>query len=1160
MARLVSIVLEVDDRGSAKVRKFSGELGRAAQTGAAQASSAFAAAEVSIAGSLDRMTSRMLRWGGLAATVFGAIAARQVLRFGADFGRAMSEVRAFTGATETQFQSLEGTARELGRTTVFTAVQSAEAMRNLSLAGFKTAEILEVVPDVLNLAAAGSIEMSEAASITSDVMRGMGIEANELTRAVDVLAFTASNSNQVLSDLGNAFKYAATTARAIGADFEEVNGALGILANRGIRADMAGTALRRTFSIMLGDLEEGEKGLGEFNVQLFDSEGRFVGLAEALRRLQGAGFNAADAMSVFGQRAGPAVLALLQAGPDALDEFTRSLEGAGGTAENVATTKLDNLWGQMKLLASASQELALSFFEKVEPSLRAAAKGATDLINAWSGSIRATDVLSGLSRAANAAALAFAVLAVNAGVKWVAAARAGFLATVQLATGFSALDMQLLRSQTLLETVAVSSTRARVAMAGLAAGIGFLAYQATRAVLEITGLDAKIQEFITANQDAQDSAVSAFGELEDNLRAVERGIAAFGRQGIEIDVDTRLLEQARGILSQAFDPEIGQEAFQSLAEGTEALQERFKGLRDVIFGASRAMMQDADAWAQAWESAGAKGANGLDRLRLALEAIRSASGGTGEAPPPPAPDLDTSKFDAAKKDLEKGLLEIGFLSQAMADTFGASFADVGKAADAASVPLDRVAAAFREDLVKIGDAATASGAVLSPFLADLVDRARALEGMRGIDELVASLGDPPEVAAWEALEGALTRVGIATQGMLEGFGASWRDTLRAASANGVGFEDAVRANAETLLSWGDAAARGGLVVDAELRRAIERARELNAEEIRTDAWDGLRFRLLDVGVVSQDAARIISEDLATAVEAAAEHGIAAGDVYRGLRDEVYRTVEAFVLAGEAIPESLAQAYDDARAGEFIEELRGSAFEFVSEIGSAWGDFVQGAIGSFSTLVGQVVTGQVSLAEGFKNLLRQGASQAIALLAQWGIQRLIVGKLTTTATAKEHAAQLSGSLAAVFANAFASTAAIPIIGPALAPIVAAGSLAAATAGAAGAGAAGAALGASLGSIPGAAEGGLVKQPQVVSVGEFGRPEAIVPLEGTAAKRVKRALGLEEGAGSSPISVTLNQNGPVLSDRVPQDFVERVAESLADMIRSGRLAAFPTAARS
>jgi hypothetical protein len=283
-------------------------------------------------------------------------------------------------------------------------------------------------------------------------------------------------------------------------------------------------------------------------------------------------------------------------------------------------------------------------------------------------------------------------------------------------------------------------------------------------------------------------------------------------------------------------------------------------------------------------------------------------------------------------------------------------------------------------------------------------------------------------------------------------------------------------------------------------------------------------------------------------------------VYRSLRDEVNRTVEAFVLAGEAIPESLAEAYDEARAGDFMETVRGQAFEFVSEIGAAWGSFVQGAVGSFSTLVGQVVTGQVSLAEGFKNLLRQVASQAIALLVQWGLQRLIVGKLTTAATAKEHAAQLSGSLAAVFANAFASTAAIPIIGPILAPAVAAASLATASAGAAAAGAAGAALGAGLATIPGAAEGGLVRQPQVVSVGEFGRPEAIVPLEGSAARKVRRSLGLDEGAGGSPVSVTLNQNGPVLSDRVPQDFVERIAETLADMIRSGRLAAFPAGARS
>ena len=164
----------------------------------------------------------------------------------------MLTVRAVTGATAEQFAVLTDQAKQLGRTTSFTAKQVAEGMTSLGRAGFKPAEIQAAIPAVLNLARATGTELGQAADYAANSIRAFGLSASDTTRVADVLTATANNSAQTVDDLAESLKYAAPVAADAGESIESTSKALGVLANMGIKGSMAGTTIRQMF-IRLAD-------------------------------------------------------------------------------------------------------------------------------------------------------------------------------------------------------------------------------------------------------------------------------------------------------------------------------------------------------------------------------------------------------------------------------------------------------------------------------------------------------------------------------------------------------------------------------------------------------------------------------------------------------------------------------------------------------------------------------------------------------------------------------------------------------------------------------------------------------------------------------------------------------------------------------------------
>lgn len=295
-----------------------------------------------------------------------------VVMTGADFEEAMSKVQAVTGASGKELEQLEAKARELGATTKFSATEAAEAMGYLGMAGFKTNQIMDSMEDVLNLAAAGALDLGMAADIASNIMSGFGMEAKEMGHIADVLAKSAASANTSVEQMGTAMSYVAPIAKGMGISLEESAAAIGILSNAGIQGERAGTALRGIIA-QLSDVSGGTaKKLAELGLSAEDVNPKTKSLTEILKTLKDAGVTAADAMELVGVEAGPGLAALLESGDAELANFTNQLKNADGAAAQMAKTMSANTKGSFKELMSMLEELALQFYDALKPALEVA--------------------------------------------------------------------------------------------------------------------------------------------------------------------------------------------------------------------------------------------------------------------------------------------------------------------------------------------------------------------------------------------------------------------------------------------------------------------------------------------------------------------------------------------------------------------------------------------------------------------------------------------------------------------------------------------------------------------------------------------------------------------------------------------------------------------
>ena len=294
----------------------------------------------------------------------------------ADFDSAMSQVAAVSGATGDDLQRLREKAREMGAQTKFSASEAAEAMNYMAMAGWKTEDMLSGIEGVMNLAAASGENLATTSDIVTDALTAFGLSAQDSGHFADILAAASSNANTNVSMMGETFKYCAPIAGALGFSAEDTAEAIGLMANAGIKGSQAGTALRTIMNNLSGDVKICGSSIGEVTIATTNADGSMRDLSDILAdcRTAFAGLSesekAAAAESLVGKNAMSGFLALMNAGEGDINKLSSAIENCDGCAADMAATMNDNLEGQLTILKSQLQELAISFGEMLMPAIR----------------------------------------------------------------------------------------------------------------------------------------------------------------------------------------------------------------------------------------------------------------------------------------------------------------------------------------------------------------------------------------------------------------------------------------------------------------------------------------------------------------------------------------------------------------------------------------------------------------------------------------------------------------------------------------------------------------------------------------------------------------------------------------------------------------------
>lgn len=302
-----------------------------------------------------------------------------------DFESAMSQVSAVSGATGSALEKLTDKARQMGATTKFTATEAAEGFNYMAMAGWKTEDMLNGIDGIMALAAASGEDLGTTSDIVTDALTAFGLQASDAGHFSDVLAAASSNANTNVSLMGETFKYAASMAGTLGYSIEDVALMTGLMANSGIKASMAGTALNTIFTRLSTDQNGARSAIEALGISFFDSTGTARDLGDVMGELRDATEGYTDqqktalAKTIAGSNAQKGLLAILNASTKDYDALAEAINNADGASERMSDTMLDNLQGSLTLLQSAVDGVKISFGGKLAPYVREFADWLTDL-------------------------------------------------------------------------------------------------------------------------------------------------------------------------------------------------------------------------------------------------------------------------------------------------------------------------------------------------------------------------------------------------------------------------------------------------------------------------------------------------------------------------------------------------------------------------------------------------------------------------------------------------------------------------------------------------------------------------------------------------------------------------------------------------------------
>jgi TP901 family phage tail tape measure protein len=342
------------------------------------------------------------------------------VRVAMDFEKSMSAVAAKTQAGQEDMAKLTELAKDLGRSTQFSAKEVADGMDFLAMAGFKVNDVLTAMPGLLDLAAAGNLDLASTADIVSNILGGMNMEAAETGRVSDVLAKAATSSNVSVGMLGETFKFVAPVAAQAGAGLEDVAAAAGLLGDAGIQGSEAGTGLRSVLLRLAAPPTEAAKALERLGVSTKDASGNMRPFGDILsdvdRSMKDLNLGSAEQIEIqnalFGKTAIASGAILQQAAANGeLSAKTKELMESQGAAAEMAEIMNDNLAGAFKRLQSAIEGFQIQLVSGTNPALQGFVDFAANAINVLTDMMERFPLVTGAVVALAAAFVALVALA-----------------------------------------------------------------------------------------------------------------------------------------------------------------------------------------------------------------------------------------------------------------------------------------------------------------------------------------------------------------------------------------------------------------------------------------------------------------------------------------------------------------------------------------------------------------------------------------------------------------------------------------------------------------------------------------------------------------------------------------------------------------------------
>ena len=313
-------------------------------------------------------------------------AAGYVMDVGMSFEAAMSSVEALSGASGSSLEALSDKAKELGSSTAFTATEAADALGNMALAGWDTQQMLGGIDGVLQLAAAGGMELAAASDAVAGYLAAFGMEASESARLADVMAYAQANSKTTTQQLSEAYGTCAANMTVAGQEMETTTALLEGLAKVNDTGSSAGTKLSAVMAQITAKMKDGKIAVGKTKVEVMDANGNFRDMIDIVADIE----KATDGMSnaqrasalatTFNRTSLNGLNELLKVGSDQIRKYREGLENCSGAAADMAATMQDNLQGKVTILQSALEGLGVSAYEKFSGPMQGAVEKATGII------------------------------------------------------------------------------------------------------------------------------------------------------------------------------------------------------------------------------------------------------------------------------------------------------------------------------------------------------------------------------------------------------------------------------------------------------------------------------------------------------------------------------------------------------------------------------------------------------------------------------------------------------------------------------------------------------------------------------------------------------------------------------------------------------------